>query len=210
MIVIVPYRPDNGHRDRVWAFLKSQYWPGYHVKLGAHLDGPFNRAKAVNAAADCDWDVAVIADSDTWVPRKQFNDAVAAARQGALVAAFDTVIELSGPCTENLLTGRITMRDSFESVKVRRRELETQSSMLAIGRQLWDRIGGMDERFHGWGGEDNAFWKAATILGRTERIAGNAYHLWHPPSKLNPNYHNNVALWRRYELAVTEEDLRNC
>jgi N-terminal domain of galactosyltransferase/Glycosyl transferase family 2 len=51
---------------------------------------------------------------------------------------------------------------------------------IAITRQAYERIGGMDESFIGWGGEDNEFWERAQTL----RVWPYGYlplvHLWHP------------------------------
>lgn len=211
--VIVPYRPDQGHRDKLWAYLKTHYWTHqpYEIVVGEHLDGPFNRAKAVNLAADCEWDIAIIADNDTWVPAKQLHKAITITNvTKKLTAAFDAVVELSQPCTDNILTGRTTLAGSFTTTRVRTRELETQSSMLVVHRQLWDQVGGMEERCQGWGAEDNIFWHACSILGgEPNRISGNAYHLWHSPARQHGiDYKRNLNLWRRYENARTVEELK--
>lgn len=213
-IVIVPYRPDGGHRDRIWHFLRENYWKpmGYQVVVGWHTQGPFNRSKAVNGAADRMWTQAIIADSDTWVPPGQLYRALMNSKiTKHLSAAFDAVVEVTQPSTEDLLTGRIGFDDSLGCARIRRRDLETQSSMLVISRSLWDKVGGFDERFEGWGGEDNAFWKACALHGGTpHRMSGNAYHLWHTPADgkhTGPEYTRNLALWRRYESASTIKDL---
>lgn len=211
-IVVVPYRPQPW-RDQLWAFLRDNYWPrtGLTPILGEHLDGPFNRAKAVNDALTGSWDVAVIADSDTWVPVDQLKRAIHQARHtGRLCSALTSVVELSETCTRAVMAGAATFLD-FGVEKIRTRDLETQSSMIAIPRALWDDIGGMDERFQGWGGEDNAIWRAASILGgKPHRIPGNAYHLWHPTAKniKDPLYRANLRLWRRYETCRHPNQLR--
>lgn len=213
--VLVPYRSDHGHRDRIWSHLHRHYWHNKNVHIGVHgEDGLFNRAKALNRAARCDWDVAVIADADTWVPDRQLDQAIYTARvTGKLVAAFNAVVELDRPATTAILTGRHTLTDSHTCERIRLKDSETQSSMLAITRDLWDRIGGFDERFQGWGAEDQAFWHAAGLLaGEPGRINGNAYHLWHPPSDgkfRGPQYRRNLQLWRRYQQARKEQDI-NC
>lgn len=211
MKVIVPYRSDNGHRDRLWAFLRTHYWAGFDVTVGHHNDGRFNRSKAINHAAKDDWDIAVIADADTWVPHNQLAEAIDTANTtGRLTAAFTTVAELTKSCTETILANQ-TLTTPTSVLRVRRRELDTQSSMLVITRDLWDKVGGLDERFNGWGGEDNAFWKTCTLhAGQPERIHGHAYHLWHEPSSdkhRGPAYRNNLKLWRRYQTATTIKDL---
>lgn len=211
MKVIVPYRADNGHRDRLWAFLRTHYWAGFDITIGHHHDGPFNRAKAVNRAAQGDWDVAVIADADTWVPHDQLDQAVQTAQlTGCLTTAFTMVAELTKQCTRTILFTQ-SLTACTDIGKVRDGELDTQSSIIVVTRDLWDRIGGMDERFNGWGGEDNAFWKAAHLHSKTPiRIPGYAYHLWHPPAPdkhRGHTYQSNLQLWRQYQTANTIEEL---
>lgn len=214
VIAAIPYRPDNGQRTRIWSHLQHDFWPHTNakIKLSWHTDGPFNRAKAINKALDCAWHVAIIADSDTWVPLGQLAQAVyLASTNSKLVAAFTEVHELNPVTTERLMSMRMT---TLDTERVRTKPLETQSSMLAIGRDLWNRVGGMDERFKGWGGEDNAFWKACTLHGGEPlRVNGPAYHMWHPPAQgkhTGPNYRANRELWNRYQQATTIKDLSRC
>jgi hypothetical protein len=70
---------------------------------------------------------------------------------------------------------------------------------VAITRAACDRIGGFDESFIGWGGEDNEFWDRAQML----RVWPYAYlpivHLWHPPQagkgdRNNPTVNQYQAL----------------
>lgn len=213
-IVAIPYRPDHGHRDQLFTHIKDHYWNqiGFEVSVGHNTQGPFNRSKAINQALHGDWEIAVIADADTWVPAKQLHRAILTAKiTGKLVAAFDAVVELSRDCTNDILRGKTSLAGSFGADKVRTRDMETQSSMLVITRDLWDRLGGMDERFQGWGAEDNAFWHACRIhAGEPERISGNAYHLWHPAAKgkyQGIQYKQNLNLWHRYQRCHTVEEL---
>lgn len=216
-VVIVPFRPDFGHRDVVWDFLRWNFWEHvpYRVVVGRHHGGLFNRSAAINcAAADGPWDVAVIADADTWVPFPQLVEAVDTARStGRVCAAFDMVVEINQSSTHDLLKGRRSLLDTdhLSADRIRVTDLEVQSSAIVVPRQVWDDVGGFDERFVGWGGEDNAFWRAATILGgEPDRVSGMAYHLWHEPSAgkhQGRQYAANLALWKRYQSVSTVQQL---
>lgn len=63
-------------------------------------------------------------------------------------------------------------------------------------------LGGQDERFRGWGGEDDAM---SMKVGLLEHIAVNrnavAYHLFHAPVTPDPEAHT----WYRENLALLEE-----
>ncbi|QCK82219.1 hypothetical protein E5Z46_08125 [Geobacillus kaustophilus NBRC 102445] len=51
-------------------------------------------------------------------------------------------------------------------------------------------VGGFDERFSAWGGEDDAFSSAVnTLCGHYKRLEHTIYHLWHPVV----GYENNLA-----------------
>jgi GT2 family glycosyltransferase len=213
--VLIPWRPDNGRRDRLWDYLRDTYWsslPGFTPIIGESPDGPFNRSAAINDAAGRagNWNVAVIADNDTWVPPANLAKAVALTREsGRLSAAFTCVIELAEDYTDKLLAG-VATADDLHVDKVRTDPLCVQSSMLVVPRELWDAVGGFDARFKGYAGEDNAFWLACKILGgEPERVAGSAFHLWHQPaSRSGADYRSNVALWRRYQACRTSADLK--
>lgn len=51
-----------------------------------------------------------------------------------------------------------------------------------VRTEIFHRVGGMDERYEGWGGEDNDFadrYNIQTLLGRYDDWL---LHMWHPPS----------------------------
>jgi hypothetical protein len=187
---------------------------GYRVTEGDSPDGPFNRSAALNRAADAsgDWDVAVIADADAFVPQPQLDRAVRIARDtGKLAAAFETVIELSRQCTMDLLdTGQLSWQ-TLQADRVRTDPLCTQSLILAVPRALWDRVGGFDEQFRGWSAEDNAFWHSCAITaGTPARVPGSVFHLWHEPaerSHSDPGYKANQQRWQQYRQARDERQL---
>jgi len=208
-VVLVPYRGDNGgRRDQLWAYTRK--WFDQHlnwqIRVGESPPGPFNRSAAINRAADGDWDVAIIHDADTIVPAHQLECAVdTAAHTGRLTFAFTSVVELSEGCTDHLLASNSTDLDHLVIDRLRTEPLATQSSAVVVPRPLWRRLGGFDERFVGWSAEDNAFCRAATIIGGIpQRIPGHAFHLWHPPGKPpgnDPNYVRNQRRWRKYLAA---------
>jgi GT2 family glycosyltransferase len=51
---------------------------------------------------------------------------------------------------------------------------------VAIIREAYERIGGMDESFIGWGGEDNEFWERAQTCKVWPYGCLPLVHLWHP------------------------------
>jgi hypothetical protein len=70
---------------------------------------------------------------------------------------------------------------------------------VVVPRPLWDAVGGFDERFEGWGGEDDAFHAACRALCGTERLRGVAWHLWHEESPWRD--HRSALYVQAYHLA---------
>jgi hypothetical protein len=80
------------------------------------------------------------------------------------------------------------------------------TGICAVPRRLFDDVGGFDERFAGWGWEDQSFWAACWALrGRFGRIRGRAFHLWHPRERVDnedsPTHATAEVLGRRYLAA---------
>lgn len=216
--VLVPRRDDHGERDKLWKFVKGKVWPtyeGYQVVEGHHVSGPFNRSEAINTAARIagNWDVAVIADGDAWVPKEQLDAAVKMAREtGRLVSAFTELWMLPEVTTQGLLRGN--------SVPARiptppERKKDHRSICIVVPRVVFEAVGGFDEGYRSWGGEDDAFWHAATIAaGDPQRVAGVAYHLHHKPASTrqeraqDPLYVRNWNRWLRFKECKTIEDIK--
>lgn len=209
VVILVPRRNDNGHRDRLWAFCRA-WWEEHHEPMpiyeGHHNIGPFNRSAAVNLAAEAagDWDVALIIDSDTISESASVQQAIARAHEtGGLVVAHDRRHMMSEAGTQRILKGD---RSSWKrSGMIRKTYRDSVSCAVAIARSTWDSIGGFDDRFVGWGFEDTAFHIAVeTITGLPiEVIHGECYHLWHATgpetSRGSVTYQRNHSLKRRYE-----------
>lgn len=188
VVVLVPRRADGGRRDLLWDYCRGRWqrehpdWPVYE---GHHEVGPFNRSKALNDAALAagHWDVAVIADGDAFVATEQLRQAVAKADDtGAMVIAYETYCYLSRLMSDQVMAGFVG--NWWPGVEWSM--TNTCSTMLTIGRGLWDTVGGFDEGFEGWGWEDCAFSVAcAAFGGGWRRVPGAVWHLWHPPSPEN-------------------------
>lgn len=204
--VLVPRRSDNGRRDRTWAWLRQRWeheHPDWQLVEGHHDDGPFNRSAAINRAAETAgaWNVAVVADADTFVDPDALRAAVAlAASSGQLVLAFTDFQALTQSMSDRVMDG--FLGDWHPGIAYVLGG--TCSSMLAIPRELWDTAGGFDEGFVGWGAEDVAAWRVfATLGGGFHRLPGVCWHLWHPAAgenpETNPLWLKNLERLQRYE-----------
>lgn len=185
--VLVPYRADNGPRDRAWAYVRARWkhtYPGWQVVEGNCPDGPWVKALAVaDALTRADGDILVIADADVVVER--VDAAVVAVQQGSpwaiphrgvyrLTPAATDAVLAGGPLPS--LMGRLgpdVVQRSYTGI--------TGGGMVVLPRALYRRVP-LDPRFAGWGGEDLSWGTALQVTsGPPWRGAGPLWHLWHPP-----------------------------
>lgn len=187
------------YRQRAWETCRA-HWEaaGYGVVAASR----WSRASSRNAAAAClTGDVLVFADADTVVPVTQLERAVELAREtDGFVLAYTTLHRL--------------LRDqplTFQRPQGYRTD-DVSNGVVAVSRHLWEEVGGFDERFIDWGGEDRAFLYACLTLRDQEqpvRVPGPGVHLWHPPDRtaVRPSrgYRANLALALRYKRAAGRE-----
>ncbi|HSI54486.1 MAG TPA: galactosyltransferase-related protein [Ramlibacter sp.] len=145
-------------------------------QLGPHLPGwvrlvhtpppagmPYCRAWSFNIAAQhARAPVVVLHDNDMMVPADYAAQVLRRIDQGYEVVNLKRFIfYLSQPHSDAIFHGSAGLLDAGPVSIVQ--NLEGGGS-VAITREGLDRIGGMDESFVGWGGEDNDFWERAQLL----------------------------------------------
>jgi len=209
--VLVPRRSDGGHRDRLWEFARA-WWldqhPEWPIFEGESPDGPFNRAAAINRAhaAAGQRDVYLIIDSDIIANPEAVHAIVdVAERTGRMAVSHTRRVMLSRDMTNQILGG---FRGSWEhrSQKV---WTDSCSCCIAVSGTLWDKVGGFDEGFIGWGYEDSAFGAWAIHHGGPIHFEPSTlFHLWHPESpeasKASPLRRANEQRLRRIHVQVRD------
>lgn len=215
VVVLVPRRSDGGRRDRVWRWLKARWeteHPDWAVYEGHHENGPFNRAAAINRAAwhattDGHWDVAYIADSDSFVSATQARQAADGAHEtGQMWLAFDQFRYLTHAMSDLVMDDY--RGDWYAGIEWSMPG--TCSSQVVVRRDVWDQAGGFDEGFEGWGLEDVAASHAfQTFGGGLRRAPGDCWHLWHAPAMTDrensPTWPTKVARAERYHEAAYDK-----
>jgi hypothetical protein len=210
--------------------------PDLPIYEGHHDDGPFNRSAAINLAsrrADADgrWDLAVIIDADVFLDPRQVLDAIeVAGRTGRVTWAFQWWAGMDQRTARSLLAGDADPAQLLQSIDVAfaaagpANELGyvpaptlpvagfekvnpvSWSCCFVVPRQVFDALGGFDERFAGWGWEDMAFQSAVVGLHGYERVPGAIVHVWHPRhpglGQDGVNKRRNRQLGRRYMYAL--------
>jgi glycosyltransferase involved in cell wall biosynthesis len=200
--IAMPFASADARRQRLfewvcrrWTFLL----PDAQLCIGESDLANFNRSAARNAAiAQATGDVLVITDADTACNVEQVQAAIEMVRGGAAwVVAHTTYYALSEAFSDKVLGGPVDIEFAppYEGPSSTRSE----AGVLVLPRATLDRVGGYDERFIGWGYEDNAFAAAVNqVAGPYHRVAGDMLHLWHDPglAMAQPNIAHNRALFR--------------
>lgn len=230
--ILVPFRSNSVRDPRIktWNWLRERWshiMPEAEICEGTDHGGqPFSKSAAINDAYEkSTGDMLIIADADSWVERGALITGIEAAqRKEHLVIPWmksyrltkkdsDYIMKLA-PGTKNVVTK--PMKDITEGTGP---APDSAAMVLIIQRQAFERVGGFDPRFRGWGSEDVSFGLSCwTLLGRNEFVIGEAYALYHhrPLAKVQipnePDEHEmrhwhkdeggrNFPLWHRYKAA---------
>lgn len=198
--VAVPFRPGaldrEVHYDYVKARLVKLFPDAEHLTVD--VEGQFTRARVRNEAVRrAQGDVVVLCDADTLPEKEPLRRAIAgAAKDGRLHLPYTQFRGLSAEATLAVYARGLDPHQ-VPATEVSMRPI---GGVWVIRPDSWWRTGGMDEKFIGWGFEDDAFHVAAnTLLGETIRHQGVITHLHHTTA-VNPNSTTYKANRSRYGL----------
>jgi hypothetical protein len=204
--VLIPFKSDQGgDRDSNLRYVLNRYHtllPEVEVVLGCDQNELFNKAKAVNRAAQkATGDIYIIADADVFFGTRLIDKIVAIANRYPWIIPFKRCYRLtqfgSREVTKN---GKIELPKQLHFVEVQYIMNNIGALMNVVSRLAFEKIGGMDERFFGYGEEDESFARALdTLVGKHYRMPETIFHLWHPWAEFNhPNRNMNLELSKRY------------
>ena len=197
--------------------LNPEKFNGHPNHLLVEYSGPFNKSWGMNIGfRQAQSDVLVICDSDMLVTREDIYRAVEACRTELdVVRPFRRLIDLDRAETAIFLaSGELRSTAPNDQGFDRNYAGETlclAGGIFAIRKEFYAQTGGFDERFEGWGGEDDAFSIQAQRLTSRTAIAREslAWHLWHPrygPSD-DAGYRRNCEMLDEYRSADLETTL---
>ncbi|MGP3560338.1 glycosyltransferase [Geobacillus sp. BK01] len=212
--ILIPYKPDNGIRDVNFNWIKTFYEtmvPEAEICVGVSTDEPFNRARAINLAAkQATRDIFVIVDGDIFCDPEVMKEAIRHLQDAPWVIPFRKIVRISEENSKHLVSA-----PPMWPVEVADFDIIHTSPFTYVGgfnvipREHFLAVGGFDERFSGWGGEDDAFSSAVnTLCGHYKRLEHTIYHLWHPVVgyENNPNGERNLLLREQYYAAVGNKE----
>lgn len=199
--VIVPWGTDRGPRERVWRFLQPR-WEATGLDLIEAADPLFGTPLGHYASVNPDGS-RPIQDAHLFSVARAINNAVRLAPEHDAFVLFGAdhvpdlvVLDHARRVLERFEWCPLYRRIAYASPGsteqwIRENPVDLIGTwdeqpqlcpgVLAVRRSLFERVGGMDERYEGWGYEDNAF---AETLARTA-IGGPPSdsvlrELWHP------------------------------
>jgi len=207
--VLIPYQSDRGPRDAAMRYVKAFYGrmlPEAEICVGELTAETFSRSKAINKAASAatgsKW---IIADGDILYDPELMRHALRLLKEDNWVIPFTSITRLTLSNSQAVFQ---TEAGWPLQVPVETKPDDARyfvGGVSVVTRKAFEKIGGYDERFVGWGGEDEAFaYSMDTIIGKHIRLEGNLLHFWHPfvgPSG-NPNYGKNYELFQAYRSAL--------
>ena len=176
----------------------------------AYNAGPFNKAWGLNVGArHANGDVLFFGDADVVVPGGLAIAAAHCAVSTQVVKPYRTLVDLTPDETRIVRERGPAALPPIDAAARRDRDAIGERLVLcggwfAMRRDAFFAIGAFDERFVGWGGEDDAMTMKVELarLSCCELDPGPALHLWHPRSQAtapgHDHYASNVALLADY------------
>lgn len=202
-VVCFPFRAGRPDHDRLLPIVQAHYAQSGRALFMADSPGDlFSISGARNAAALAagDWDVVAFEDPDRVAPLENLQRGfVHAFATGRVTLAYDHYYSMSPAGHELGLDAVVPIGDNereraWQEASYDQAALYCPGGLTIVPRAVWDRVGGFDERFIGWGYEDAAFLIAA---GEFDRLSGPAYHFWHPDSSTEP-----TEPWPEYQARL--------
>lgn len=202
--VVVPLRTDDPDRLAAAEWLEGWYadhFPEWRWVV-ADCDGAWNKPRALNTTIRAtDARTLVVSDADLYVHPDALREAVHKASHVPWVIPHGKVHRLTRSATQDVFAGADPDPDRCHMAPYRGTE---GGGLFVLSKPQWQAAGGMDERFEGWGCEDDAFGIAAnTLLG--DRVRGDVplWHLWHDPGarSRDPSFSANRRRLAAYRKA---------
>ncbi len=206
--IIMAYKEDSEYRKEIFDWQTKRYerlFPDAEIVIGEDDTGNehFCKARAINnAVRDSQYDGLFIVDIDLAIEKSAIQKGLRLVKNYCYIIPYGQWWKLSKEHSREILNNEVKFYTSPDGrlcdVHPRR-----GTGIHILTKKNFYAAGGYDERFIGWGGEDNAFGIAVRTASKQEPLIlkeYSAYHLWHPsqPMKKGMNQ-KNIDLWRQYQ-----------
>ena len=185
------------------------------VKKCKHIfvknSGLFNRSWGLNVGyRHSKFDNLMFADNDILIPEKNIIESIQKLKIYPVVKPYDNFIDLTPKESQQVKNKTISLNNINRSG---RGGTNICSGNIILTKTAFEVIGGWDERFRGWGGEDDclAHYKIPLLLGNDKsiKISGHGYHLWHErtinDTHKQEHYQKNLDILKWYSTATKDE-----
>lgn len=234
--IIIPLRCDDKNSRRYKNFeWNMRYWkaqlPGAELIVGEDkdLDLIFSKAAAVNEGVSrATGDVLVIVDADGYVESSAVLTCARrirnARRRGHRLwfIPYRRFYRLTDLASQRVLDSE-SLNPWHFSVPPDPNDIQNVSgshhghwfgAMIQIWpREAFDEVGGWDERFRGWGGEDHSAMRACdTLYWPHKTLPGQVLHLWHPmlsSTGTDSWVHWNRRIWDKQTDSGANDELNS-
>lgn len=170
--------------------------------------GDYNRSATLNEGArQARGEVLVLHDNDMICPARYASEVLARAGEGWEFQQLKRFTFYLGEADTKRVFETGMIRTDLPSTVVQ----NLHGASIAASRDAYFAVGGFDESFVGWGGEDNEFWDRAATTGRVYAFGYLPFlHLWHAPQpgKLRGNDAPAVRRWHELKHVPAEERIR--
>ncbi|MFL6245724.1 MAG: glycosyltransferase family 2 protein [Thermoanaerobaculia bacterium] len=182
-------------------------WVRYlHTPVAPGFD--YCRSATFNAAVPiARGEVIVAHDNDMLVPERYADEVLARAREGWQFIDLKRFIFYLSEADSRAIFDGAPLRDDHVTKIVQ----NLKGGSIAATKDAYLAIGGFDEDFVGWGGEDLEFWERARAYGHVYEYGYlPIVHLWHraQPGKVDPNGAPAERLYQELRAIPPEERIR--
>lgn len=202
--ILIPFRSSDKYNRQTKNFhWVKKYWehqlPGAEIIVGIdpETDRTFSKSVAVNnAASRATGDIFVIADADGYISADTVLFCAEEIRRARAdghrlwYVPYNRFYRLVDRAAQRVLDSHPHRPHTFPPVP-KLGDIQTMfcsghghwygAMIQIVPREAFEMVGGWDERFRGWGGEDHSIMRATdTLYWRHKVIRGPVYHLWHP------------------------------
>lgn len=185
--VILPFCPDGGRRDQNFYWVTKrlkELVPGAERIMTSQELPPFNKSRACNEGAKAATrDVLLFCDADMIFDMDLIVKGLEIVHDVPWVAPMNQKWDITWQASNELFEMPVDVELKSLDLPISRKwgaERCRAGAMLMITKDNYFKMGGFDERFIGWGFEDNAFMlMAEATIGSYVETDNIAYHLWH-------------------------------